>query len=156
MSGSHANRPHLLSITGMLGIGGIHSEGLFADMGFDFGGFGFFNRLFRRRAGPRAGPTSGCTCSCRLQPPPPAERRSSPLRVRGSAHGVAAATWAPLLTGEKLTVRIPQPAPSSAWSENCSTSEHLAQSNLGAHGLRHNAVAHSDTAAAISRVISAN
>jgi hypothetical protein len=43
----------------MLGIGGIHSEGLFADMGFDFGGFGFFNRLFRRRAGPGAGPISG-------------------------------------------------------------------------------------------------
>lgn len=35
--------------------GGIHFDDLFADMGFDLGGLGVFDRLFRRRTGPRRG-----------------------------------------------------------------------------------------------------
>lgn len=36
-------------------FGGLHFEDLFADMGFDPGGFGVFDRLFRRSTGPRRG-----------------------------------------------------------------------------------------------------
>jgi molecular chaperone DnaJ len=36
-------------------FGGMHFEDLFADMGFDLGGMGLFERLFRRRMGPRRG-----------------------------------------------------------------------------------------------------
>lgn len=156
MSGSHANKPQLLLITGMLGIGGIHSEDLFADMGFDFGGFGFFNRSVPAPRGSRRGADIRVDLFL-----PPTATASGGEEVVAVAHERQCArcggsSLGSSLDGEKLTVRIPQPAPSSAWSENCSTCEHLAQSSLGAHGLRHNAVAHSDAAAAISRVISAN
>jgi molecular chaperone DnaJ len=36
-------------------FGGMHFEDLFADMGFEVGGFGLFDRLFRRGTGPRRG-----------------------------------------------------------------------------------------------------
>lgn len=36
-------------------FGGVHFEDLFADIGFDLGGFGLFDRLFRRGTGPRRG-----------------------------------------------------------------------------------------------------
>jgi molecular chaperone DnaJ len=36
-------------------FGSMHFDDLFGDMGFDLGGFGLFDRLFRRSAGPRRG-----------------------------------------------------------------------------------------------------
>jgi molecular chaperone DnaJ len=36
-------------------FGGVHFEDLFADLGADLGGFGLFDRLFRRGAGPHHG-----------------------------------------------------------------------------------------------------